>query len=291
MAFLLRSLEKGLMSKMIFEYKKWDIFCKQLQNHGLISIPACEISEKNRNYIVLKHDVETDVPRAFELAKIEHKYGHRGSYYVQAYLMKNAKNIALLKRMKKMGHEISYHYDVMDSNKGNLENAIIEFEKNKRIFERNGFQLKTVCQHGNPVVERVGYTSNRDFFRSELVQRKYPDIADIMVDYKIKYSTEYTYYSDAGRKFSTIYDPINNDVIKSDDKNIKYEDLNDVFAAIKQNGNAILSTHPHRWTRSATEYIIKNGIFIAVKNTAKLLLHIPGMKKFMGRYYFLAKKI
>ena len=276
---------------MIFEYRKWEDFCKALRQANLNSIPACEVEGRIEKYVVLKHDVETDVPRAYALAKIEHAYGHRGSYYVQAYLMKDPKNIEMLRQMQQMGHEISYHYDVMDSSHGNLEEAINEFEANKKIFEENGFSLITVCQHGNPVVERVGYTSNRDFFRSETVQKLYPKIADIMVDFKDKYHTDYTYYSDAGRKFSLIFDPINNDRVNSDDKNTKYNDLAEVFQAIQKNGNVILSTHPHRWCKSATEYTIKNGVFKFVKGTAKALLHLPGMKKLMGRYYYLAKKL
>ena len=40
--------------------------------------------------------------------------------------------------MQEMGHEISYHYDVMDSCKGDLEAAIAEFEKNRKRFEEKG---------------------------------------------------------------------------------------------------------------------------------------------------------
>lgn len=276
---------------MIFNYQKWDEFCKDLYEAGRISIPACEVNSSKHGYIVLKHDVETDVSRALELASIEYKYGHRGSYYVQAYLMNQARNIDILKQMQKMGHEISYHYDVMDSQKGDIDKAIVEFEDNRKLFEDNGFPIITVCQHGNPVVERVGYTSNRDFFRSDKVEKLYPDIVDLMVNYKLKYHTDYIYYSDAGRRFSTIFDPINNDRVNSDDKNIKYEDLKEVFEAIQKDDNVILSTHPHRWCKSAIEYTIKNGIFRIVKSTAKALLHIPGMKKLMGKYYYLAKKI
>ena len=276
---------------MVFEYKRWDEFCKNLYDAGIVSIPACEVKKESSRYLVLKHDVETDVPRAFKLAKIESDYGHRGSYYVQAYLMNNPKNIDFLKKMQEFGHEISYHYDVMDSNKGNVQNAIVEFERKRKIFEDNGFHIVTVCQHGNPVIERRGYTSNRDFFRNRTVQELYPSIADIMVDYKDKYKADYTYYSDAGRKFSKIFDPINNDRISSDNKNLRYKDLNEVFHALKAGENAILSIHPHRWTKSALEYTIKSGIFRVLKGTAKILIQIPGIKKLMGRYYYLAKKI
>ncbi len=64
------------------------------------SIPTREILASTANYVVLKHDVETNVPKAYRLAAIEKKYGHRGSYYVQAYLLHDAANIRLLQEMQ-----------------------------------------------------------------------------------------------------------------------------------------------------------------------------------------------
>lgn len=275
---------------MIFVYKKWDSFCKALANKGIISIPACEVSRETESYTVLKHDVETDVLRAYELAKIENKYGHRGSYYVQAYLLSDEKNVDILRKMQDMGHEISYHYDVMDSCKGDLEKAISEFEENRQKFISSGFELKTLCQHGNPVVVREGYTSNRDFFRSEKVRELYPDLSDIMVNFKEAHSTDYTYFSDAGRQFKMIFDPITNDIVPSDDKNVAYKDLTALLGAIAKDGRHIISTHPHRWSGSALLYVIKAAIFAVVKFIAKLLIKIPFMKKFLSKYYHLAKK-
>lgn len=276
---------------MIFVYKKWDEFCKKLSQNGRVSIPASSISADLASYVVLKHDVETDVSRAYKMAAIEHKYGHRGSYYVQAYLLDDAKNVEMLQKMQEMGHEVSYHYDVMDSCRGDIDAAIVEFEQNKEKFENNGFELKTLCQHGNPIVERVGYTSNRDFFRCERVRELYPALSDIMVNFKEQRNTDYVYYSDAGRKFKMIYDPLFNDVINSDDKNVIYKDLDAVLASFDVGGRYIISTHPHRWTDSALIYTVKTGIFKIIKFVAKILVKIPFMKKFMSRYYYLAKKI
>ncbi|MBE6944153.1 MAG: hypothetical protein E7453_07860 [Ruminococcaceae bacterium] len=276
---------------MIFTYKKWENFCLRLQQMGLQSIPAREVKGISGGYLVLKHDVETNVGSAYRMAQIEEKYGHRGSYYVQAYLLENSENVVLLQKMQKMGHEISYHYDVMDSCKGDLPAAMEEFEKNRRWFEESGFPVTTVCQHGNPVVERVGYTSNRDFFRSAEVCNQYPDIADIMVNYPAAYETEYLYFSDAGRIFKRIYDPINNDVIDCEEKNIPYEDLTALQKALDQEKGNIISIHPHRWTASAIKYVIKNSIFKTAKFVAKILMRIPCFKKLMSKYYYLAKKI
>ena len=275
---------------MIFVYNKWDAFCKKLHNSGIHSIAAREIRGDSKKYLVLKHDVEADVARAYALAKIEYKYGHKGSYYVQAYLLDNPQNIELLKQMQEMGHEISYHYDVMDSCKGDLEKAIEEFEQNRKKFENNGFVLETLCQHGNPIVERIGYTSNRDFFRSSKVQTLYPELCDIMVNFKCMRETDYTYYSDAGRQFKMIYDPLNNDIVNSDDKNIIYEDLDAVLSSF-DGQNVLISTHPHRWTKSMIVYGFKTAIFKMIKAVAKMLVKIPFMKKFMSKYYYLAKKL
>ncbi len=276
---------------MIFVYKKWNDFCQKLSDGGVQSIPAKEVKPDKEKYVVLKHDVETDVAKAFKMAQIEQKHGHRGSYYVQAYLMSDEKNVEMLKKMQEMGHEISYHYDVMDSSKGDLGKAIAEFDANVKVFENNGFYLKTLCQHGNPIVERVGYTSNRDFFRSEKVQSLYPNMSDIMVDFKRKYKTDYLYFSDAGRHFQMIFDPINNDRVKSDDKNVLYKDTDALLKALSRDGGNIISTHPHRWTKSAFKYVFKTFLFKAIKTVAKILIKIPLMKKFMSRYYYLAKKI
>lgn len=279
---------------MIFVYKNWDNFCKKLFQNNMISIPANEYlkSPAEGKRFILKHDVETDVFKACRLAEIEQKYGHRGSYYVQAYLLDNEKNILLLKQMKDMGHEITYHYDVLDSNKGDMEKALEEFESNVGKFEKHGFEIVTVCQHGNPVIERIGYNSNRDFFRSDKVQKTYSHITDIMVDFPDKTGTEYDYYSDAGRKFKLIFDPINNDIVNSDEKNTEFKNLDAVFDAIRATEkNFIISTHPHRWTESALEYILKMVAFKVVKAVAKMFMKIPGVKKIMSKYYYLAKKI
>jgi hypothetical protein len=202
------------------------------------------------------------------------------------------KNMPFIHAIAKLGHEVSYHYDVMDSNKGNIEKAIIEFEENKKLFEENGFEIKTVCQHGNPIVERVGYSSNRDFFRNEKVQRIYPKIADIMVDFPEKAETDYMYVSGAGMGFKIIFDPINNDIKPSSEKDVLLKDLNELLENIETTKRSVfISTHPHRWTRTIIQGLIKRIVFKTVRFVAKALCKIPFMHKLMSKYYYLAKKL
>ena len=276
---------------MIFVYRKWEEICRKLKEKGLQSIPACEVKSDSGNYVVLKHDVETDVQRAHKIAQIEKEYGHGGSYYVQAYLLSNNKNVELLSEMQQMGHEVSYHYDVLDYCKGNMEEADVEFEKNLNLFRSKGLRVVTVCQHGNPIIERNGYSSNRDFFRNSSIRAKYTDIADIMVNFKEKFSTDYLYFSDAGRMFKLIYDPINNDVINSDDKNIPFNSVDELLNGLDNEIGNIISIHPHRWMQSATFYLCKKCIFKVLKTVAKIMAKIPVFNRLMSKYYYLAKKI
>ena len=275
---------------MIFTHRRWQVFCEKLHNAGIHSIPAKNVDGTLSKYVVLKHDVETDVRKAYQMAKIEHSFGHKGSYYVQAYLLKNSDTVSLLQKMQSMGHEISYHHDVMDSCRGDLTKAVLEFEENRKRFEDNGFPVQTVCQHGNPIVERIGYTSNRDFFRSNRVQSLYPAISDIMVDYPQKHDTKYSYFSDAGRKFKQIFDPLNNDVVDTSDRDVVFGNLKAVFSAIQNGDASIISVHPHRWTASAIVYLVRLWIFKTVRFLARLLSKIPVFKKILERFYFLAKK-
>lgn len=277
----------------MFLYNKWDEFCRQLKESGFNSIPACEVLEHryNKQFVVLKHDVETKPKNALKLARIEEKYAQRGSYYVQAYLLNKYNNIKILKKIQNMGHEVTYHHDVMDSCNGDLKQAEQEFELNREKFETNGFLVKTVCQHGNPIMNRVNYNSNRDFFRSKEIELKHPNICDIMVNLKKRTNTDYIYISDAGYGWKIIFDPETNDITNSDDKNISLKRLSESIDILNKGNSLIISTHPHRWCSSFVYYQMRHTMFITVKRAIKLMTKIPFVKKVLSKYYYLAKKI
>ena len=87
---------------MIFVYSAWDSFCAELKDKGIVSIPAREVTAEMDSFLVLKHDIENTVSKAYKLAEIEHKYGHRGTYYAHAYLLDDPQNVELLQKMQVM---------------------------------------------------------------------------------------------------------------------------------------------------------------------------------------------
>lgn len=277
----------------MFYYKKWDDFCKKLVNSG-ITLCTAEESLKLENgtrFVVLKHDVETFVSNAYKLATIEHKHGIRGSYYVQAYLMNDENNIRLLKEMQTWGHEISYHYDVLDAHAGDYKAAEKDFIEKSKIFEKAGFKYGTICQHGNPVKNRVGYTSNRDFFRHKEIRRRYPQWVDMVVDYSKFSVSKYKYISDTSYRWNIITEPETND-LHPEVKNTRIGSFDKLFSLIEEsNESFIVSTHPHRWMDKAWKIQTKIVVFRVVRNTVMIARHIPGIERLFNKFYFLAKKI
>ena len=116
----------------MFIYKEWERFCSNIINLNIKCITAFEAlqeSKSSNHYVIIKHDVETNVKKALQLAIIEHKYNIKATYYVQSYLIENTENIRLLKKINELGHEVTYHYDVLDSNNGDYKLAETEFDK------------------------------------------------------------------------------------------------------------------------------------------------------------------
>ena len=212
---------------MKFLYSEWESFCKSLFINGIKSVTAASILRNaqdgvhaSERFINIKHDVESSPSKALALARIEHKYGHCATYYVQAYLMTES-NQPIFSEIQKMGHEVTYHHDVMDGGKGDLQRAIEIYKANLLNFRKLGFEVNTVCQHGNPASD----FENRDFFRSGIVQSLFPEQADIMVDFMKKIDRVYTYISDVGMSFKIVKDPVNSDKIKESERKLLISNL------------------------------------------------------------------
>lgn len=279
---------------MYFVYKDWDDFCRELSRKGYHSVTAASLllaanngEKTSARFINLKHDVESTPSKALDLAIIENKYGHFATYYVQAYLMTEG-NKHIFDHIKALGHEVTYHHDVMDGAKGDLNKAVSIFNHNISRFEDFGFPIITVCQHGNPMSD----FENRDFFKSEIVQNLYPQQADIMVDFMDKIHQKYVYISDVGMSFKIVKDPLN-PISESEEPYIDLKDWKGVIRELDANPNKsyIISAHPHRYNANKAKAVLKISIFKCIRAIAKVVFKIPGAKKLLFRFNFISKKL
>ncbi len=270
----------------MFTYAVWEEICRDIsQKYKTITINQVLNNLDEKRWIVIKHDVETSPLKALDLAKIENLYGIKATYFVQADLVED--NHKILQEIASLGHEVTYHYDVLDANGGDYKKATFEFQNNLELFKKYGFEVATVCPHGNPLMIRDNWSSNKDFFRKDEIRNLFSDILDVVVELPTK--IDYTYISDAGYGFKKIVNIHNNDIKNDGDISLKdYKKLLEVFSC---EDRVVFSTHPHRWEKNGFKFLLNVYIFKVLKYIAKNLSKISLFKKIISRYYYLAKKI
>ncbi len=191
----------------------------------------------NGSNIILRHDIDRPPHNVIPMARLEHHNGIKSTYFfrVRPRLFKPE----IISKVMSLGHEIGYHYEVLDKARGDYQKAIQIFENEWKLFKT--WNSVSICMHGNPLSSYVnkdiwGKYNFRDF---NVLGEAY-----ISIDFhKMKY------FTDTGRKWNSkhfsVKDKISNNLIeiKSTNKLIKF---------IKENqmkGFYIL-THPSKWNDS-----------------------------------------
>ena len=265
---------------------EWDRFCSSIDSIICVTISELPDLSRSQSWLAIKHDVETNVKRAHDIACIEARYGIRSTFFVQAELLEG--NLQQLLAIAELGHEVTYHYDVLDANNGDIEKATNEFSETVTKFEEAGFAITSVCPHGNPMMNREGWSSNKDFFRDAGVSKKFSKVFDLVVQGKEKIGRDYTYVSDSGYGFKIISDIVDNDKAPSED--IPLGSIDDVLKLISQHDAVVISTHPHRWSSSPFLADLVKARFILIRKVAIFASKSKSLKKLISKFYFMAKK-
>ena len=270
------------------EYKT---ILQKLKKDGFISQPILSIENGNTKGIFLKHDVECKIERAVQMAQIEKDSGHVATYYFQADFLETDKGLRGMQKIGEMGHEVGYHYDVLDENDGDFEKAQRQFDKFIRAFSALGYPIETVCPHGNPTKIRSGWKSNKDFFKSEQIRKEFDNIFDIVVDLESVIPNS-IYISDAGYQLRIINDIGGNDSSNTTAMNDGHPILwSELQAHLERNETIILSLHPHRFASTMVQAKFRRMTFKIVKKAYALLRKIPGVSIVLNKYYNLARRI
>lgn len=110
-------------------------------------------------FIVLRHDVDRRPENALKMAGIEGAFGIRSTYYFR--LTKQVFRPDIIRQIAASGHEIGYHYEVMDRAKGDPGRAERTFAAELGQL-RSLADIRTACMHGNPLT----HWDNRDFWKT-----------------------------------------------------------------------------------------------------------------------------
>ena len=262
---------------------EWRAFCKQIS--GYKTVFARDLPElPSGPWAVVKHDVECDPKKALQIAKIEKENGIGATYYLQAEVVLEYPDI--VKELINLGHEVGYHYDVLDACQGDLTAANVLFKDNLSLFKQNGADILSICPHGNPLIKRSGWTSNRDFFATNSIADQYTDIFDVVVENYKYLKTPPAYFSDAGYSLTKIADIRTG--MNTDDE--RASGIDNIFTLLDRGQNVIVSTHPHRWYESHFRFRFVRLRFLLIKRLAILASKVGFIKRLMSQFYYLARR-
>jgi hypothetical protein len=108
------------------------------------------MDKKPDKFVIIRHDIddEVDLTYALKMARFEAELGIATTYYFRT--CKSVFNIAAIKEVAILGHEIGYHYEVLGDADGDSSRAIRLFETELSKFEGTA-NIKTIAQHGGPL--------------------------------------------------------------------------------------------------------------------------------------------
>lgn len=99
---------------MNFTYTAYSELIHILQNNGYM-VSSYKDWENTKRCVILRHDIDNDIEKAFSLAKVEQELGVRSTYFVlvtsDLYNVFSAKSERLLQAILDCGHEIGLHFD------------------------------------------------------------------------------------------------------------------------------------------------------------------------------------
>jgi hypothetical protein len=217
-----------------FSFMQYTELCTTLlERHNPISF-AKFLTEKNENVAIIRHDIDKKPQNALIIAEIERNLGIQSTFYFRT--IPEVFNLDIMKKIQSMGHEIGFHYEVLDKARGDIDKAIEIFENELRLFP---FDIKTICMHGNPLTPWV----NKDLWK-RFDFKKYGIIGEAYLS--INFSDLY-YFSDTGRSWDGKYS-VKDLSDACDEKSEKITSTKKLIEFIRQNdGNYYIVTHPQRW--------------------------------------------
>jgi hypothetical protein len=222
------------------------------------------VANEPERCIILRHDVDRDVDRAIDMARLEKTHGVTSTYYFRH--IKGVFDQEKIRVIKEMGHEIAYHYEVMDKARGDPEKAINIFQKELDDF-RQLADVTTACMHGNPLAS----WANRDLWQDY----DYKDFGIVCEPYLSLDYNKILYVTDTGRTWAGDNVRVKDNVSYSS-KTInaqysgKISSTNDVIEIVRSEDVERICAliHPNRWCDDMLGWT-KELIFQKVKNVGK----------------------
>ncbi len=255
---------------MDFTIKQYTQLLKSLQDAGFFFQTFEEYAlNPNERSLVLRHDVDARPQNSLRFAQIQADRGVKGTYYFR--MVSQSYDETIIQEIANLSHEIGYHYETMDTCKGDVGKAYDEFCSNLEIF-RKITPVKTISMHGSPLSK----FDNRDIWK-KYDYKKLGIIAEPYFDINFN---ELFYITDTGRRWDghlyNVRDKATkeNPVTNPEFLNLRYRHTADIISAVEAGSfprKAMLNFHPQRWNDALIPWM-QELVWQNVKNQGKYLL-------------------
>lgn len=220
-------------------------------------------------FVILRHDVDARPHNSLAFARILAEMGIQGTYYFR--MVPQSYNEAIIKEMVELGHEVGYHYETMDTCKGDVDKAYKEFCRNLEAFRRLT-PVQTISMHGSPMSPH----DNREIWK----KYDYRSLGIIAEPYFDIDFNELFYITDTGRRWDghlyNVRDKATkeNPVTNPEFLKLRYHSTHDIIRDVENNDfprQSMLNFHPQRWHDKPLPWI-KELFWQNAKNQVKRML-------------------
>lgn len=228
------------------------------------------VTKPGKKVVVLRHDVDKCPQNALDFAKIESEMDIKSSYYFR--MVNNKYDASVIIMISELEHEIGYHYETMDTCKGDIDKAYELFSYNLQKL-RELAPVTTVCMHGSPLskYDNKKLWDRYDYRELGIIGEPYFD-----VDYN-----DALYLTDTGRRWNNKDTSIRDKVESGYEFDLKStSDLIDLINSGGMPDKVIINTHPQRWNDELFPWIGE----LVMQNSKNIVKGII-VKKFSKKGY------
>jgi hypothetical protein len=143
-----------------FTLDKYSELCREIINSGYKIITVSDLIQNPdtaQPVLVMRHDVDRMIGRALRMAELEKSLGITSTYY---FRKAGFSRPSAIQSIAGMGHEIGFHYEVLDEARGDHMLAMELFREELARLRNIVNGVDTACMHGNPLTKWL----NRDLW-------------------------------------------------------------------------------------------------------------------------------
>jgi hypothetical protein len=236
-----------------FTLAKYEELLETLQQAGYRMLPIRDflIQKEPLPCAILRHDVDRREERALTMALLEKDRGIHSTYYFRQGRGLGKAEVVL--RIKALGHEVGYHYEVLSKAGGDRDKA-------RKIFDdelsrlRQMAEVRTAAMHGRP----LSPWNNLSFWETCR-----PEDFGLMGEAYLSFArlSQAVYLSDTGRGWNSgenLRDRFSPEGPAMPGPFSSTEELIR-FLAEKPSPVVYLLAHPNRWTSGPGSWLLQRG--------------------------------